>query len=64
LKEIGSSLKTFYEANLSFLDSRVTTLAPILVGIEIKEGLAESIMLKKGNLEVNQVLDYEGIPFI
>ena len=54
---------TFLEADLSFLETQEQKVARILVNINLREGLAESINLDWGPVIIPQILDYENIPF-
>ena len=60
---IGNALGTFLEADLSFLDSGVCCLGKVLVLLDVRNGLAEDIVIKKGELVFTQPLDYVGLPF-
>ena len=60
---IGNALGTFLEADLSFLDSGVCCLGKVLVILGVRNGLAEDIVIKKGQLVFTQPLDYVGLPF-
>ena len=62
-RRIGDILGTFLEADLSFLETKVKKVARILVNLNIREGLAESIILEWGSDPITQILDYENIPF-
>ena len=48
---IGNTLGTFLEADLSFLDSGICCLGKVLVLLDLKNGLAEDILIKKGDFE-------------
>ena len=56
-------LGSFLEADLSFLESREKKVARILVNINLREGLVESINLDWGPVIIPQILDYENVPF-
>ena len=58
-KRIGDILGTFLEADLSFVETKVKKVARILVNINLREGLAESINLDWGPVIIPQILDYE-----
>jgi hypothetical protein len=60
---IGNSLGDFYEADMSYEDSSLFTIAQILVFIDIWEGLAPEMVLQKGNNSFTQILDHCGVPF-
>jgi len=62
-KEIGNSLGVFYEANMIFEETRIMTIVWILVGIDLRDGLALELVLQKGNLSITQALYYSGVPF-
>ena len=62
-RRIGDILGQFLEADLSFLETKVKRVARILVNLNIREGLAESIILEWGPDPITQILDYENIPF-
>ena len=63
LKLIGNALGTFLEADLSFLESSICCLGKVLVLLDIRNGLAEDIVIKKGVIMFTQPLDYVGFPF-
>ena len=50
-KLIGNTLGTFLEADLSFLDTGVCCLGKVLVLLDLRNGLAEDILIKKGGHE-------------
>ena len=60
-KRIGDILGN--EAELSFVETKVMKVARILVNINLREGLAESINLDWGPVIIPQILDYENVPF-
>ena len=60
---IGDTLGTFLEVDLSFLNTGVCCLGKVLVLLDLRNGLAEDIVIKKGGFEFHQPLDYLGIPF-
>ena len=62
-KMIGNTLGTYLEADLSFLDTGVCCLGKVLVLLDLRNGLATDILIKKGDPEFYQLLDYLGIPF-
>ena len=62
-RRIGDILGTFLEADLSFLETKEKKVARILVNLNIREGLAESIILEWGPDPITQILDYENVPF-
>ena len=62
-RRIGDMLGTFLEVDLSFLETREKKVARILVNINLREGLAESINLEWGPVIIPQILDYENVPF-
>ena len=62
-RRIGYILGTFLEADLSFLETHEKKVAHILVNIDIREGLAESINMDWGPEIIPQTLDYENVPF-
>eukprot|EP01018_Ginkgo_biloba_P031210 Gb_14160 [translate_table: standard] len=59
----GNSLGIFLEADMSFLDTRHMIVAKILVGMDLRDGLADEMVLEKGSYDFTQHLDYQGIPF-
>ena len=62
-KLIGSTLGTFLEADLSFLESKVCYLGRVLVLLDLHNGLASDIDIKLGDTIFSQIMDYVGIPF-
>jgi len=63
LRGIGSMLGTVLDVDLSFQKTHVKKVARVLVSINIREGLAETINLKWGPDVITQILDYENVPF-
>jgi len=63
LRGIGNMLGTVMDVDLSFLKTHVKQVARVLVSINIREGLAETIKLKWGPDVIIQILDYENVPF-
>jgi len=63
LRGIGNMLGTCLDVDLSFLKTHVKQVARVLVSINIREGLAETIKLKWGPDVIIQILDYENVPF-
>jgi len=63
LRGIGNMLGTCLEVDLSFLKTHMKQVARVLVSINIREGLAETINLKRGPEVIVQILDYENVPF-
>jgi hypothetical protein len=62
-KEIGNTLDIFYEADMTYHDSRYMGMAWILVGLDISRGLVESIEICRGVEIYHQTINYEGLPF-
>ena len=62
-KLIGNTLGTYLETDLSFLDMGVCCLGKVLVLLDLRNGLAADILIKKGGSEFYQPVDYLGIPF-
>jgi len=62
-RRIGNILGQFLEADLSYIESHQRQVARILVNINVREGLAETINLDWGPYIIPQMLDYENIPF-
>ena len=62
-RRIGEILASFLEADLSFLETKEKKVARILVNINLREGLAESINLEWGPMIIPQILDYENVLF-
>jgi hypothetical protein len=60
---IENALGYFYEVDKSCLDSRYMGLARILVGMEMKRGLAESMVIQRDTGFFHKTIDCEGIPF-
>jgi len=63
LRGIGNMLGTVLDVDLSFLKTHMKQVARVLVSINIREGLAETINLKWGPDVITQILDYENVPF-
>jgi len=63
LRGIGNMLGTVLDVDLSFMKTHIKQVARVLVSINIREGLAESIKLKWGPEVIVQLLDYENVPF-
>eukprot|EP01018_Ginkgo_biloba_P023075 Gb_32325 [translate_table: standard] len=57
-KEIGNSLGSYIEADMSFVDTNAMSMARILVSLDLREGLGDNILISKGGLGHNQLLDY------
>ena len=51
-------LRNFLEVDLSFLETKKRQVAQILVNINIREGLSETMNLRWGHYDIKQVLDY------
>ena len=49
--------------DLSFLETKMRKVARILVSLNVREGLAEDMMLSWGPYVIKQTLDYENVPF-
>eukprot|EP01018_Ginkgo_biloba_P039380 Gb_12932 [translate_table: standard] len=62
-KAIGNVLGHFVEADMSFITSGLMVTTHILVQMDLREGLAESLELKKGLHSLTQPLDYSSVPF-
>jgi hypothetical protein len=60
---IGSVLGRFLEADMSFKETRLMTVACILVKLDLKKGLPQEITINSAAGTIVQMLDYEGIPF-
>jgi len=52
----------YYEENNSFWDTRYAGMERILVGIDLTNGLEDSITIIKCSTLFHQTLDYEGVP--
>ena len=63
LRGIGNTIGDFLEADLSFFKTNHRRVARILVMINIRDGLAESLNLRWGRFDIKQILDYENVPF-
>lgn len=48
---------------MSFRDFGNMNVTCILVGLDLRGGIADSIALKKGTLDYFPILDYKGVPF-
>ena len=62
-KMIGNALGTFVEVDLSFLETGICCLGKVLVLLDMCNGLAEDIAIKKGEIVFTQPLVYVGFPF-
>ena len=62
-KRIGDIIGTFLEADLSFRETNEKKVVRILVNINLREVLAESINLEWGSEIIPQLLDYENVSF-
>eukprot|EP01018_Ginkgo_biloba_P032904 Gb_28853 [translate_table: standard] len=62
-KAIGNVLGHFVEVDMFFITSGLVVITRILVRMDLREGLAESLELKKGLHSLTQPLDYSGVPF-
>jgi hypothetical protein len=60
---IGNRLGEFLEANYSFEETRLMTVARILVQLDLRPGLLKEIKIKTTSGIFIQPLDYEGILF-
>jgi hypothetical protein len=60
---IGNLLGSFLEADMSFEETGLMTVARILVKIDLKKGLLQEITIDSAAGTFVQTLDYEGIPF-
>ena len=60
---LGNTLGTFLEADVSFLETGICCLGKVLVLLDMGNGLAEDIVIKKGEFVFTQPLDYVGLPF-
>lgn len=62
-KSIGNLLGTYLETDMSYIHTHNKAMARILVSVNPREGLAESINLQYKDLVYEQPLDYEHLPF-
>ena len=62
-KLIGNALGTYLEVDLSFLESGVCCFRKVLVLLDLRNGLAADIVIKKGEYVYTQPLEYMGVPF-
>jgi hypothetical protein len=62
-KELGNAMGTFMDVDMSFRETGKMSMAIILVALDVREGLAEELVLIKEEVCFHQRLDYEGIPF-
>ena len=46
---LGNTLGTFLEADVSFLETGICRLRKILVLLDLRNGFAEDIVIKKGD---------------
>jgi hypothetical protein len=56
-------LGSFLEADMSFEETGLMTVARILVKLDLKKGLPQEITINSAAGTFVQMLDYEGIPF-
>lgn len=63
LKAIRNAICTFLDADMSFKMTRSLAIARILVGVDLRECPAETLVMKICNKEVEQILDYVGVSF-
>ena len=63
-KRIGDALGTYLEHDKSYEQSRIMTMARILVHLDTRAGLEEKITLHRRHFSLKQLLDYEGVPFV
>ena len=59
----GNTMGTFLEADMSFLELGVCCLGKVLVLLNLRLGLVANILIKRGDFELCQPLDYLGVPF-
>jgi len=62
-KELGNALGTFMDTYMSFREIGKMSMARILVALDVRDKLAEELVLIKEEVCFHQRLDYEGIPF-
>ena len=62
-KLVGNTLGSHLETDLSFLDTGVCCLGRVLVLLDLRHGLAADLVIKWGDIEFCQPLDYLGLPF-
>ena len=60
---IGNLLGTFLEADLSFLSNGICCLGKVLVLLDLRNGLANEIVIQKGDNVFSQPIDYVRLPF-
>jgi len=60
---IGSRLDDFLEADYSSKETRLMTVAKILVWMDLQSGLLKEMKIKTTSGTFLHPLDYEGIPF-
>ena len=60
---MGNTLGTHLETDFSYLQSGVCCMGQVLVLLDFRNGLPADLVIKKGNSEFSQPLDYMGIPF-
>ncbi len=60
---IGNALRTYFDHDHTFIESKNRTLACVMVHLDTREGLEENITLQWGNYCRIQILDYEGVLF-
>lgn len=63
LKDMGDSLGTFTALDESYKLSNARSVAHILVDLDVRQGLFESINIVMGDMSYVQILDYVNIPF-
>ena len=62
-KLVGNTLGSHLETDSLFLKTGVCCLGRVLVLIDFRNGLPADLIIKKGNTEFTQPLDYLGVPF-
>ena len=60
---VGNFLGQYVELDLSYEDTNIMCVGKILVNLNLREGLVESIILHKGEFYFIQDLDYQGMHF-
>ena len=63
LKAIGKVLGTFITFDTSYKSCKFHSVAQILVALDLRQGLYESMELVIGDKSYTQTLDYLNVPF-
>jgi hypothetical protein len=48
---------------MSFMETSVMAIGKVLVGLDLREGLHEQVIIQQGYISHSQILDYSSVPF-